>query len=88
MQIEESPFFRKTIIPWYDCEVMCLVFIVFLDAIFLFSAVGISVAREIPEYNRYIWLPTLLMAMSGGVIFSVTLRLMRRYLYWLKIRSE
>ncbi len=78
---ETSPVFRKFIIPWYDSTGICLLIIFFMDLVFLFSAAGIAVARETPPYHRYLWLPVVLIVLSGGVIVSTTLRLIRRFAY-------
>jgi hypothetical protein len=47
--------------------------------VFFFGVVGISVARENEEYHEYVWIAVLLVVMSGGVIFSTIIRLMKRY---------
>lgn len=80
MRIDESPVFRKTFVPWYDSTGSCLVMILFLDGVFLFSAAGLSVARMAPEFYPHIWVPVLLMVASGGLMLSTAFRLIRRYL--------
>ncbi|WP_124330488.1 hypothetical protein [Desulfonema ishimotonii] len=70
--------------PWYDSEAACLVVIIFSDLVFLFSAAGLSVAFEVSAFADYSWVPMLLMTMSGGVIISTTLRLIRRYIRMLR----
>jgi hypothetical protein len=40
---------------------------------------GISVAREHPEYQGYVWVPAVLLAMSAGIIITTTARLIKRY---------
>jgi len=79
MRIDQNPLFRKTIIPWYDSEVVCIGVIVFMVIVFFFGIVGISVAREIAEYHGHIWIAVFLVVMSGGVILSATIRLIRRH---------
>ncbi len=79
MRIEQNPMFRKVIVPWYDSETACLIVIVFMFLVFLFGFAGISVAREQLEYLEYIWIAILLVIMSGAVIVSTTIRLIKRY---------
>lgn len=79
MRIDQNPVFRKTIIPWYDSEAVCIGVIILMIIVFFFGVVGISVARENAEYNGYVWIAVLLVVMSGGVIFSTTIRLIKRH---------
>jgi hypothetical protein len=79
MRIDQNPVFRKTIVPWYDSESVCIGVIVFMLIVFLFGFVGISVARETVEYYGYVWIAVLLVVMSGIVIFSTTIRLIKRH---------
>jgi len=75
------------IVPWYDTEVICLILIVFMFVVFIFGFIGIAVAHETEEYRPFIWVPALVVALSGGVIVSTTIRLIRRYTE-LKNRSK
>jgi len=84
MPLNDTPVFRKIIVPWYDSGPVCLLLIVFMDLVFLFAAAGFTLVYETPEYARHIWVPLVLMAMSLTVILSVVIRLIRRYLYRLK----
>lgn len=79
MLIEKKPFFRKVIVPWYDSETACLILIVFMFLVCLFGFAGISIARENVEYNQYIWIAVLLVVLSGVVIISTTIRLIKRF---------
>ena len=79
MRIDPNPMFRKVIVPWYDSETACLIVIVFMFLVFLFGFAGISVAREQTEYVEYIWIAILLVILSGAVIVSTTVRLVKRY---------
>lgn len=79
MRIDPNPVFRKSIVPWYDSEAVCIGVIVFMLIVFLFGSFGISVARENVEYHGYVWIAVLLVVMSGGVIFSTTIRLIKRH---------
>jgi hypothetical protein len=77
VQIEQSPLFRKKISHWYESRIVCFFLIIFMDAVFMFSAAGVTTARDISEYQRYIWLPIFLMLMSGVVMLSLSLRIIR-----------
>lgn len=79
MLIDKKPFFRKVIVPWYDSETACLTLIVFMFLVCLFGFAGISAARENVEYNQYIWIAVLLVVLSGVVIISTTIRLIKRF---------
>ena len=47
--------------------------------VFLIGLVGISVTREFDAYNGYIWVPALLVILSGCLIITNIMRLIRRY---------
>jgi hypothetical protein len=79
MRLDQNPVYRKIIVPWYDSEIVCLILIAILFAVFLFGFIGISVASENASYRSYIWVPIVLVVLSGGLILSITVRLIRRY---------
>ena len=79
MRIDQNPLFRKVIVPWYDSETACYIVIFFMFMVFLFGVAGISASRENIEFHEHVWVPVLLMVMSGGVIISTTIRLIKRY---------
>jgi hypothetical protein len=85
---QSSPVFRRTLVPWYDSEAACLLTLIFLFLVFLFGMAGISVANEVEEYRDHLWVPVLLVAMSAGVIVSITIRLINRYLIYRSERRE
>ena len=78
MPFAKSPVFRKAIIPWHHSKIAYSVTIAFMLIVFLFGLAGISVARANIEFNDYIWVPIVLVVLSGGVIFFNILRLIRR----------
>ncbi len=78
MRLEQNTVHRKTFSPWYDTELMCLVTILFSVLVFLFCLAGISVCNEKEEFQNYIWVPTFLMMMSGGLFLSLIIRLTGR----------
>ena len=79
MRIDQNPLFRKVIVPWYDSETACFIVIFFMFMVFLFGVAGISASRENLEFHEHVWLPVLIMVMSGAVIISTTIRLIKRY---------
>jgi hypothetical protein len=79
MRIDQNPLFRKVIVPWYDSRTACYIVIFFMVLVFLFGFAGISATRENIAYHEYVWVPVLLVLMSGGVIISTTIRLIKRY---------
>ena len=79
MRIDQNPLFRKVIVPWYDSLSACYIVIFFMILVFLFGFAGISASRENLAYHEHVWVPVLLVLMSGGVITSTTIRLIKRY---------
>jgi len=81
MRMDQNPFFRKIIVPWYDSDAACYIVIVCMGVIIFFGFCGISVARENPVTQRYLWIPVLLIVLNAGVILSTLIRLLKRYLH-------
>ena len=79
MPSEKSPVFRKPVIPWYQSKTAYSLAIGFMLVVFLVGLVGISVTREYEAYNGYIWVPALLVILSGFLIITSVIRLIRRY---------
>ena len=79
MLSDKNPVFRKAIIPWYNSKTVCGITIAFMLFVFLFGLAGISVAREQEQYNGYIWVPLVLVVLSGSVIVFNIIRLMRQH---------
>jgi len=79
MQIDKSPFFRKAIIPWYATNTACLIKTMVMFVFVLFGLDGIKVAKQMEAYNHYVWVPLLLLVLSGIVFVTNLIRLIRRY---------
>ena len=79
MPSEKSPVFRKLVIPWYQSKTAYILTIAFMLVVFLVGLAGISVTRDFEAYNGYIWLPALLVILSGCLIVTNIMRLIRRY---------
>ncbi len=80
MLFKQNPLFRKIIIPWYDSEMVCFIIIVFTSLVLFFGVVGILATYEKVEYREHTWLPVILVIMSGLVMVSTAIRLIKRYL--------
>jgi len=48
--------------------------------VFMFGYIGLTLARGTSVYQGHSWIPILLMAASGLIILSITIRLIRRYI--------
>ena len=79
MHSDKSPVFRKAIIPWYHSKAVYGIAIAFMLFVFLFGLAGISVAREHEQYNGYIWVPIVLVVLSGAIVVLNIIRLIRRH---------
>ena len=79
MPSEKSPVFRKPVIPWYQSKTAYSLTIAFMLVVFFVGLVGISVTREYEAYGGYVWVPALLVILSGCVIITNIIRLIRRY---------
>jgi len=80
MSQDKSPVFRQAIIPWYDSSRVCWVLIGFLTAVVIFGGAGVKEALGSAAFAAYVWVPLLLVILGLGVIASILIRLMRRYL--------
>lgn len=79
MPSEKSPVFRKPVIPWYQSKTAYSIMIVIMLVVLLVGLAGISVSREIDEYNGYLWMPAVLVILSVCLIITNIIRLIRRY---------
>ncbi len=79
MLSEKNPVFRKPVIPWYQSKTAYGLTIAFMLFVFLVGLVGISVTREYETYKAYIWVPAVLVILSGSLIVTSIIRLIRRY---------
>jgi TctA family transporter len=83
---DQNPLFRRVIFPWYDTDVACVLTGVFMLMVFGFAHTGVSVAFEMSEGGRYVWVPATLQVLSAVGIVTVVLRLYRRHAH--KFRKE
>ena len=78
MKLSKGPTFRKVVIPWYDSDLFCLVISICFALVFYFSTVGINVALEHEQYQRYCWVPITLMSLSGILLVTNLFRILSR----------
>jgi hypothetical protein len=78
VRLDSKPVYRKVISPWYDNDPLCIVIIVIMAAVFLFACAGISVAGDHPVWSAYLWVPLMLAFFSAWVLFTTSLRLIKR----------
>ena len=79
MPSNKIPVFRKAVNPWYQSKMVYGIVITFMMLVLLFGLVGISVTREIEQYHNHVWVPTVLVVLSAGVMVSAIIRLIRRH---------
>ena len=79
MPSDKSPVFRKAIIPWYHSKTAYGITIVFMLFVLLFGLAGISVARANIIFHDYIWVPIVLVVLSGLVMIFNIIRFIRRH---------
>ena len=78
MQLDQNPFFRKTITPWYDSSVACWSLIIFMIFVFAFAVTGIFVGAGNPDFQKHVWFPGLLAFLSLFLVIKIALRLGNR----------
>lgn len=75
MQLDQNPFFRKAITPWYDSNVACWVLICGMVLVFFFAVGGVIVAADNSDFTPHIWFPLFLTGLSGFLTVKVYVRL-------------
>ena len=75
MQLDQNPFFRKTITPWYDSNFACWVLIWVMVLVFCFAVGGVIVANNDLRLTPHMWFPLLLAGLSGFLAVKVLFRL-------------
>lgn len=78
MQLDQNPFFRKTITPWYDSNPACWILISLLILVLIFAGAGIYVGSATPQFAPHAWFPGLLAFLSLFLIIKIYLRVKRR----------
>ena len=78
MQLDQNPFFRKPITPWWDSSLACWILIVCMLVVFCFALVGMGVASADPSFAVHTWFPGLLAFLSFFLVVKVFIRVRRR----------
>ncbi|HKJ97854.1 MAG TPA: hypothetical protein VJ959_02940 [Desulfotignum sp.] len=79
MHLDQNPFFRKTITPWYDSSPACWILMGFLFLVFAFALTGIAVASADPALEEHVWFPGLLAFLAFFLKMKIFLRMRRRF---------
>lgn len=79
MPADKNPVFRKAVIPWYHSTTAYIIVVFFMLMVILFATAGFAVARQNPAYQRYLWVPAVLLAMSIAIFATTVIRLIKRY---------
>ncbi|MDA3788995.1 MAG: hypothetical protein PF503_10965 [Desulfobacula sp.] len=78
MQLDQNPFFRKTITSWYDSNFVCQTIIVIMIFIFAFAIAGIIVGSGNPHFKEHVWFPAILAFLSLILAIKLFLKVKRR----------
>ncbi len=78
MQLDQNPFFRKAITPWYDSTFSCRLLILAMVVVFAFGVAGFAVAVGEPELAAHSWFPGFLAFLSGMLAVKIFFRLRAR----------
>jgi uncharacterized Tic20 family protein len=78
MQLDQNPFFRKVITPWYDSLFACWSLIVMMVVVFVFALAGIILAAGDAAFGEHIWFPQFLALLSGFLVVKVFIRIRTR----------
>lgn len=78
MHLEQNPFFRKTITPWYDANFACWIVMGVMIPVFLLALAGMAVAWSDPDLAEHVWFPSALAGLSFFLVVKTGVRLWRR----------
>jgi hypothetical protein len=79
MYLDQTPFFRKIIIPWYDSNSACWILMICMLLVFGFALVGVSVARLDPDLAEHAWFPGMLALLAFYLKVKLAFRLRQRF---------
>jgi len=60
----EEPFYKRTILPWYQSSVVSIVIIMIMSGLIAFSVIGIQVANTLPIWYKFKGIPYALLILS------------------------
>ncbi len=78
MHLDQNPFFRKPISPWYDSAPACWGMIIVMTLVFCFAVAGMVVGSARAEFSAHVWFPCALAFLSLFLVVKTGLRLRRR----------
>jgi hypothetical protein len=78
MQLDQNPFFRKAITPWYDSNFACWTLIFIMIFVFAFAIAGVFVSSANPNFHEHVWFPGFLAFLSLFLVIKIFFRLKRR----------
>ncbi|MBU1193294.1 MAG: hypothetical protein KKE62_18215 [Proteobacteria bacterium] len=78
MHLDQNPFFRKAITPWYDTNFSCWVLVGVMSLVFIFAVVGIFVASSVSDFSCHIWFPGFLAFLSFFLVVKIVARVRHR----------
>lgn len=78
MQLDQNPFFRKAITPWYDSNFACWVLVVIMGFVFIFAVTGIFIASSVSGFTDHVWFPFFLAFLSLFLVVKIVVRIRRR----------
>lgn len=81
MSTDQDSIHRKEILPWYESASTHAAFAVMMFLVFIFGTLGIIEAYDTIIYIDYVWVPVLLMFMSGVMLIAAVIRLVRKYIH-------
>jgi hypothetical protein len=61
----EEPFYKKTILPWYHSNSVCIIITFIMTGIIAFSVIGIQVANTLPVWYKLKGIPYALLILSA-----------------------
>ncbi|NOX33543.1 MAG: hypothetical protein GXP56_07370 [Deltaproteobacteria bacterium] len=78
MQLDQNPFFRKAITPWYDSNFACWLLIFIMVFVFAFAIVGVIVGSGNLDFKEHVWFPGFLSFLSLFLVVKIFFRLKKR----------
>jgi len=75
---DNSAFFKKTIMPWYQSDGMCILKAFIMIFLIIFSIIGIQVANTLPKWYGFKGVPVCLLILSVFIFVMNIGRLIHR----------
>lgn len=78
MHLDQNPFFRKAITPWYDSNFSCWLLVAVMSVVFIFAVAGMFVASSVADFSDHIWFPGFLAFLSFFLVVKIVARVRHR----------